>query len=132
MDLIEGWKQTCEHGTADTVCELCAGALHPVLAATTRHLEQLLTDKQHREIHMPDALRLSIETDDLFEEVKQTLAHLTEVEGTPETPSDKATDELLDVGIIASDVQRLVNRFERVVPNLRDHQIVTGVRSTML
>lgn len=132
MDKITEWKSACEHGTADTVCTLCAGALHPVLGATVRHLEALLTNKQHVEVSAAQALQLSLETDDLFEEVRRTLDHLSKIEERAGATRDVAEDELLDVGIIASDTEALMMRFARIVPDIRNHVVTTGVRQTAL
>lgn len=126
MDRVERWEQTCEHSDPHTACEICAGALHPVLSATVRHLQKLLEDKTSR-VNIRSRFELAMDTDEWFEEVRGTLADLIEVEGADES-NEIVAREIRDIRIIARDVRALVQRFEQLFPDIREHPIATGVR----
>lgn len=128
MDQVTEWQRTCEHGTAHEVCTTCAGGLHPVLNATVRHLQRVIADKQSH-LNLGELLKLSMETDALFAEIDTTLADLKDVEELAGETDAAAAREKRDIGIIATDVHNLVSRFEQLVPDIRDHEISTGVRS---
>ncbi len=127
MDHIEEWKGACETGNAECVCTTCVGALHPVFSATTRHLQQLLSNKQST-VNLGALMKLSMETEELFDEVHGTFNDLLDVESAGVSSDKVAEREKRDIRIIAKDIRALVDRFELAFPDIRSHMISTGVR----
>lgn len=126
MDQVTTWQNICERSTPDIACTTCIGAIHPVLAATARHLEQFIVNKD-RTIGTGNALRLAMETDGMFEEIQEKIRHLVDTEQASPT-KQAADDEQLDIGIIVSDMRQLLSVFERIIPDIGSHTIATGVR----
>lgn len=132
MERIENWEHDCEHGSPKKICRTCAGALHPALSATVRHLRSVLDEASHGS-ELGKAFRISMETEDIFSTVAVALEDLRATESS--VPSDAppppaiAHRELTDVHIIANRVRELVAKFENLgIPDIRTHEIATGIR----
>jgi hypothetical protein len=132
MELIDSWERDCEHGSPKKICTTCAGALHPALSATVRHLRDVLNETTNQG-ELGKVFRLLMETDGTFSAVAMALEDLIKTESSVPSnappPADVARRELTDVRIIAGRVRELVSQFERLgIADIRSHEIVTGIR----
>lgn len=132
MGLAKEWNEQCQHGNPVDTCATCVGALHPVLSATAIHLQKLLEGKtQGSGANLAKIFTLSVDTDDLFREIRSAFIDLRDVESTPVNGA-AAERERRDLAIIAADMDALIARFEEAFPDIREHRISAAVRQTAL
>ncbi len=132
MEHVQGWNESCQHGNVATSCEICIGALHPTLNAITRHLAELLDGRNPVTAtkNAGEIFQLIMTTDSDFLRMKGAQQALHTEEGKePTTESSKQERHMLSE--IIDITTRLLERFEVVFPDIRDHFVTTGIRSEM-
>ena len=138
MEQLEAWNVTCECRNSQAMCDTCAGMIHPVACAVSRHISKLfdLRTPATNGKNSGDIFRAAFETHEHFVLINKHVRDLIAAESCTEetaggTAEEVAIREQQDIVVILDAMRAIITRVQVIYPDLLDHEISTNVRESV-